>query len=118
MDLMEWTLIGAFYIFIVQLCQLTMMSREYPVAPERGGVPADFANYPTWLSNLRASIGAAGYNWGVSMTIPSSFWYLQNFDIVKLAGIIDWFNVMGKQLLNQAVVNEFDVIFLLTNHCI
>ena len=28
------------------------------------------------------------------MKIPSSCWYMQNFDIVSIAKSIDWFNVM------------------------
>lgn len=71
---------------------------EYPVAPERSGRPEDYANYPTWLSNLRGAFSAAGHNWGLSITLPSSFWYLRNFDIVKLEGVVDWFNMMEYDL--------------------
>ncbi|KAH8901608.1 glycoside hydrolase [Thozetella sp. PMI_491] len=54
---------------------------EYPVAPERSGRPEDYANFPTWLANLRGAFAATGRNYGLSITLPSSFWYLQNFDI-------------------------------------
>jgi hypothetical protein len=70
-------------------------AREYPVAPERGGRRDDFANYLTWLSNLRAAFTAAGHSWGITITLPSSFWYLQNFDVVKLEPVVDWFNMLG-----------------------
>jgi chitinase len=30
---------------------------EYPVAPERSGNPSDFANYPTFLANLKSALG-------------------------------------------------------------
>ena len=72
------------------------MFREYPVAPERSGRPEDYTSYPTWLANLRSAFTAAGHNYGLSITLPSSFWYLQNFDIVKLEPVVDWFNMMGK----------------------
>ena len=71
------------------------MFREYPVAPERSGRPEDYTSYPTWLANLRSAFTAAGHNYGLSITLPSSFWYLQNFDIVKLEPVVDWFNMMG-----------------------
>ncbi|KAH8800155.1 hypothetical protein F5884DRAFT_904862 [Xylogone sp. PMI_703] len=71
---------------------------EYPVAPERSGRPEDLANYPTFLANIRSAFASAGHNWGLSITLPSSFWYLQNFDIVKLEPIVDWFNMMEYDL--------------------
>ncbi|KAH8820662.1 chitinase [Xylogone sp. PMI_703] len=71
---------------------------EYPVAPERSGRPEDLTNYPTLLSNIRSAFGSAGHNWGLSITLPSSFWYLQNFDIVKLEPLVDWFNMMEYDL--------------------
>ncbi|KAJ2979137.1 hypothetical protein NQ176_g3433 [Zarea fungicola] len=74
------------------------MDWEYPVASERGGRPGDFANYPQLLANMRAAFGAAGHNYGISITLPSSFWYLQNFDIVKLEQQVDWFNMMEYDL--------------------
>ncbi|KAJ7653279.1 putative class V chitinase [Mycena polygramma] len=71
---------------------------EYPVAPERSGRPADFANYPTFLKNLRNAFAASGHNYGLSITIPSSFWYMQHFDIVSISAEIDWFNMMSYDL--------------------
>jgi hypothetical protein len=70
--------------------------REYPVAPERSGRPEDLQNYPIFLQNLRNAFQAAGKSWGLSITMPSSFWYLQHFDVVKLEPIVDWFNMMGE----------------------
>lgn len=43
---------------------------EYPAAGDRDGVPADTQNYVTFLKELKA---ACGSNYGVSVTIPSSF---------------------------------------------
>jgi GH18 family chitinase len=65
---------------------------EYPVADDRGGVPADFAKFPIFLAELRAALGPGR---GVSVTLPSSYWYLQHFDLLAMQPHIDWFNVMS-----------------------
>lgn len=67
---------------------------EYPVAEERSGNPSDFEDYPTFLQNLRSSLGSSGHAYGLSITLPSSYWYMQHFDIVKLEKYVDWFNIM------------------------
>lgn len=71
---------------------------EYPVAPERSGNTADYANYVSFLKNLKAALTASGHHYGLSITIPASFWYLQNFDIVRIEPIVDWFNMMTYDL--------------------
>lgn len=47
---------------------------EYPVAPERGGKPADYQNYVSFLKNLRSALGGSGHNYGLTLTLPSSYW--------------------------------------------
>ncbi|QIW94573.1 hypothetical protein AMS68_000091 [Peltaster fructicola] len=71
---------------------------EYPVAPERSGNDVDFANYVSFLKNLRNALGSGGKKYGLSITLPSSYWYMRNFDIVALADVVDWFNVMTYDL--------------------
>lgn len=71
---------------------------EYPVAPDRSGNPADFTNYVSFLENLKATLAASGHGYGLSITLPASYWYLQNFDIVRIEPIVDWFNVMTYDL--------------------
>lgn len=71
---------------------------EYPVASERSGKAADLKNYPTFLQNLKTALGSTGHNYGLSITVPSSYWYMQNFDIVAIEKTIDWFNVMTYDL--------------------
>ena len=65
---------------------------EYPVASDRGGDTADFANYPTFMSELQQALGG---QYGLTATLPSSYWYMQGFDVVNLAKYIDWFNFMS-----------------------
>ncbi|KAH8799635.1 glycoside hydrolase family 18 protein [Xylogone sp. PMI_703] len=64
---------------------------EYPAASDRGGVPADTENFVTFLSELRA---ACSTTYEISLTLPSSYWYLQGFD-VKVMEYVDWANFMA-----------------------
>lgn len=63
---------------------------EYPVDPDRGGSEKDYKNFSSWMVNLKAAIG----NKGLSVTLPSSYWYMKHFDIKALSKSVDWFNVM------------------------
>lgn len=71
---------------------------EYPVAEERSGIKDDYANYVTLLKNLKAAFTASGHSYGLTITVPSSYWYLRHFDIVEINKVIDWFNVMTYDL--------------------
>ncbi|OBT68024.1 hypothetical protein VE03_01473 [Pseudogymnoascus sp. 23342-1-I1] len=70
--------------------------QEYPVADDRGGKAADKENFVKFLQNLRHTLDQSGMpeRPGLSITIPSSYWYLRGFDIVKIDPIIDFFNIM------------------------
>ena len=67
---------------------------EYPVAPERTGQTSDFDAYPKFLQNLKGILGSSGHSYGISLTLPSSYWYMQHFDIANLEKYVDWFNIM------------------------
>jgi chitinase len=41
------------------------------------------------MESLKASLG----NKGLSVTLPSSYWYMKHFDITHLQKHVDWFNV-------------------------
>lgn len=69
---------------------LTILDRGYPVSTDRGGTAADYINYPTFLANLRDALDSADKGHGLSITLASSYWYLQNFDIVNLVKSVDW----------------------------
>ncbi|RHZ51677.1 glycoside hydrolase family 18 protein [Aspergillus thermomutatus] len=64
---------------------------EYPGASDRGGNSADYDNFVTLLQNIRSGLGD---DYGLSITLPTSYWYMQHFDIVNIAKTIDWFNMM------------------------
>ena len=44
---------------------------EYPAASDRGGTAADTANFVEFLKELRA---ACGKQFGITATLPSSYW--------------------------------------------
>lgn len=54
---------------------------EYPGAPDRGGIKADTENYVTLVKEMRASWGS---KYGISATLPSSYWYMRWFDLKGL----------------------------------
>ncbi|MCJ1307824.1 hypothetical protein MMC25_001472 [Agyrium rufum] len=68
---------------------------EYPAADDRGGVPADRENYVALVKDIRSAFGS---QYGLSMTLPTSYWYLQHFDLSGLQGSLDWFNFMAYDL--------------------
>ncbi|GAB7352155.1 hypothetical protein MBLNU459_g2641t2 [Dothideomycetes sp. NU459] len=65
---------------------------EYPAADDRGGVTADTANYVSLVREMRSAFGT---KYGISATIPSSFWYMQHFDINSMQAYLNWFNFMS-----------------------
>ncbi|KAL8826184.1 MAG: hypothetical protein Q9191_003962 [Dirinaria sp. TL-2023a] len=67
---------------------------EYPQADDRGGQPADTENYVALAKELKAALGGKG----LSMTLPTSYWYLQHFDVKSLQDSVDWFNFMTYDL--------------------
>jgi chitinase len=71
---------------------------DYPVALERCGNVADFVNYVSFITRLRNALGSAGHKYGLSITLPASYWYMQNYDIVALSQQIDFFNLMTYDL--------------------
>lgn len=80
---------------------------EYPQADDRGGQPADTENYVALAKELKAALGQKG----LSMTLPTSFWYLQHFDVNLLQEYVDWFNFMSyvssiPRILRTSILNR------------
>jgi GH18 family chitinase len=69
---------------------------EYPVASERGGMDADKANYVALMKLLHTNFKELNY--GLTFTAPSSYWYLQNFDLPGMMASVDWVNIMSYDL--------------------
>ncbi|KAL3428704.1 bacteriodes thetaiotaomicron symbiotic chitinase [Aspergillus tetrazonus] len=64
---------------------------EYPAADDRGGAARDTANFVTFLSELREAMGT---KYGLTATLPASYWYLKGFDVAGMAEYVDFLNVM------------------------
>ncbi|KDR74915.1 hypothetical protein GALMADRAFT_141231 [Galerina marginata CBS 339.88] len=69
---------------------------EYPVAWDRGGIPADKENYVAFMEAVKTAFTPRKY--GLTFTAPSSFWYLQHFDLPAMLKHADWVNVMTYDL--------------------
>jgi chitinase len=67
---------------------------EYPVAEDRGGRPEDYDNYVTLLRRLRERLNKTGRHYGVTLTLPASYWYLRGFNLQGIEPYLDWFNIM------------------------
>jgi chitinase len=65
---------------------------EYPAADDRGGIKADKVNFVKFLQELRS---AFGNRYGISLTLPASFWYMQGFDVKSIQQYVDWMNMMS-----------------------
>ncbi|KAJ5551531.1 hypothetical protein N7461_006229, partial [Penicillium sp. DV-2018c] len=72
---------------------------EYPGAPDRGGKERDIENFVLLMKTLRETFdNSARGSYGLTFTIPSSYWYLQYFDLPKLLKYADWTNMMSYDL--------------------
>ncbi|KAL2785261.1 hypothetical protein BJX66DRAFT_329388 [Aspergillus keveii] len=64
---------------------------EYPGADDRGGIPDDTANFVELLRDMKNAFQG---RYGISVTLPASYWYLRWFDLQGMQEHIDFFNVM------------------------
>lgn len=71
---------------------------EYPVDDLRGGVAADKANLNSLVKEFRSAIDSSGGGFGLTITTPSSYYYLRHFDVAEISKWIDWFNHMTYDL--------------------
>jgi chitinase len=74
---------------------------EYPGADDRGGRPEDVFSFPRMMDILQTYLqGPNRYSkkFGLSITIPTSYWYLKWFDLWALEPYVDEFNLMAYDL--------------------
>ncbi|UPK93523.1 hypothetical protein LCI18_004458 [Fusarium solani-melongenae] len=70
---------------------------EYPKAKDRSGRDEDFETFPKFLANIKSALKSTGRD-ELSITLPASYWYLQNFDLGKIEPHVDFFNIMSYDL--------------------
>ncbi|KAH8803540.1 chitinase [Xylogone sp. PMI_703] len=83
--------------FIFFLSLISFME-TYPGASDRSGIPSNTPAFPQFLANLRQAFTSTGHPYGLSITLPASFWYLQHFDIVAIEHHVDRFNFLSYDL--------------------
>lgn len=66
------------------------------------------------VDNTDTRDAALGDKYGLSITIPSSYWYMRHFDIVNLIKTVDWFNVMSCEYPFYPVIDCHDSRHVLT----
>ncbi|PWY66472.1 class V chitinase [Aspergillus sclerotioniger CBS 115572] len=71
---------------------------EYPVDSDRGGREEDYKNFPKFMANLKSALMGTGGRDRLSLTLPTSYWYLRHFDIKSLAKSVDYFNYISYDL--------------------
>ncbi|OTA92708.1 glycoside hydrolase family 18 protein [Hypoxylon sp. CO27-5] len=71
---------------------------EYPGAGDRGGNPSDGTNFEAFLFALELVNLLQPKRLVVSFTTPTSYWYLQHFDLAASMQWVDWTNLMAYDL--------------------
>ncbi|KAL1835649.1 hypothetical protein VTJ49DRAFT_6294 [Mycothermus thermophilus] len=71
---------------------------EYPVDVDRAGHPEDYNNFVLLLSQMRKAFDVEDPGWTITVTLPTSYWYLRNFDVERLQSYVSWFNLMSYDL--------------------
>ncbi|KAI7484036.1 hypothetical protein KC351_g4801 [Hortaea werneckii] len=76
---------------------------EYSVPEDYSCNQADSETYVEFLKELRAALGI---KYGVTASLPVSFWHLQHFDVKNLAKHIDWFNMQTYDPHGKLIVGD------------
>lgn len=72
---------------------------RYPGAGDRGGNSDDTQNYVLLLKTSRETFYSSSHGpYGLTFTIPSSYWYLRWFDVPGMLQYADWTNMMTYDL--------------------
>ncbi|KAL2821415.1 glycosyl hydrolases family 18-domain-containing protein [Aspergillus cavernicola] len=64
---------------------------EYPGADDRGGSSADTVNFAKLLQDMKKDFQG---EYGISVTLPASYWYLRWFDLQGMQKNVDFLNIM------------------------
>lgn len=51
-------------------------------------------NFVTFMAQMRDLFDSVDPGWQITLTLPSSYWYIRGFDIKQLEDSVDWFKMM------------------------
>ena len=72
---------------------------EYPGAPDRGGRKEDTKNFVALMKTMKETFDKDRKGkYGLTFTVPTSYWYLRWFDLQGMLKYADWVNVMSYDL--------------------
>jgi GH18 family chitinase len=71
---------------------------EYPGAPDRGGQIQDVNNYPLLLQMIKFKFQVERKDFGISITAPTSYWYLRWFNLIEIVKYVNFINLMSYDL--------------------
>lgn len=60
--------------------------------------PEDGVNFTKLVRELRTAIQTQGKEYTVTFTVPTSYWYLQHFDLKGMSNAVDWIHIMSYDL--------------------
>ncbi|KXT03919.1 hypothetical protein AC578_9254 [Pseudocercospora eumusae] len=69
-----------------------LLFQDRQTKADREGRDADKANFVLFIRQLRMGLGS---EYGITVTLPPSYWYLKGFDLAGLDPYVDWFNLMA-----------------------
>ncbi|KAK4459439.1 glycoside hydrolase superfamily, partial [Cladorrhinum samala] len=116
----------AFFVSLIQFMNkynFDGVDWEFPVNSDRWRNGVHFANFPTFLRNLRSALDeGAGARNGVSVMVPVAFGHLRNYDLQDITPWIDFYNVITYDSLhglsddgNSWISDYFDSPTRMTN---
>jgi GH18 family chitinase len=62
-------------------------------------VAADAKNYVQLVKEMRQAFDKEGGGWEITVTLPTSYWYLKGFLVEEMQQYVDWFNLMSYDLV-------------------
>jgi len=76
---------------------------EYPGADDRGGRPEDGDNFVQLVKEMKEAFGGS---YGISVTLPASYWYLRHFKVKEMEPYIGWY-VPGRESSVEILISSY-----------
>jgi chitinase len=76
---------------------------EYPSADDRGGKPDDGDNFVQLVKEMKEAFGGS---YGMSVTLPTGYWYLRHFKVKEMEPYIGWYVSMYSYFVEMLTVSH------------